>query len=82
MRLRVFEDLGNSVLSAQSLPDDFYTAAEAISVAHTAKRGTRTLDVLHVAAATTLGARTFLSFDLRQRLLAENCGLRVLPVVA
>jgi predicted nucleic acid-binding protein len=82
MRLRVVEDLGNGVLSAQSLPDNFYAIAEAISAAHTVKRGTRTLDVLHVAAATAIGARTFLSFDLRQRLLAEHCSLRVLPVIA
>lgn len=81
MRLRVVEDLGNGVLSALALPENFYAAAEAISAAHTAKRGTRTLDVLHVAAATALGARTFLSFDFRQRLLAEHCGLRVLPVL-
>ena len=81
MRLRVIEDLGNGVLSAQPLPDGLYAAAEAISAAHTAQRGTRTLDVLHVAAATSIGARTFLSFDLRQRLLAEHGGLRVLPEI-
>ena len=82
MRLRVIEDLGNGVLSAQSLPDHLYATAEIISATHTARRGTRTLDVLHVAAANALGARTFLSFDLRQRLLAEHCGLHVLPVLA
>ena len=82
MRVRVVEDLGNGVLSAQALPDSFYATTEAISAAHTAKRGTRTLDVLHVAAATALGARTFLSFDSRQRLLAEHCDLRVLPATA
>lgn len=82
MRVRVVEDLGNGALSVQSLPDSFYATAEAISDAHTAQRGTRTLDVLHVAAATALGARTFLSFDSRQRLLAEHCGLRMLPVIA
>lgn len=81
MRLRVVEDLGNGVLSAQPLPVRFYADAEAISAAHTVKRGTRTLDVLHVAAATAIGARTFLSFDFRQRLLAEHCGFRVLPVI-
>ena len=41
--------------------------------------GTRTLDLLHVAAGLRLGARVFLSFDVRQRKAAEGEGLRVLP---
>lgn len=81
MRLRVVEDLGNGVLSAQPVPAALYTTAESISAANTIRRGARTLDVLHVAAAIAFGARAFLSFDLRQRLLAEHCGLRVLPAV-
>jgi hypothetical protein len=39
----------------------------------------RTLDLLHIAAAQTLEARKFLSFDLRQREFAVRCGLHVLP---
>ena len=75
MRIRVVGDPGNGVLSAQALPENF-------SAARPAKRGTSTPDVLHVAAATALGARTFLSYDSRQHLLAEHAGLQVLPIMA
>jgi predicted nucleic acid-binding protein len=41
--------------------------------------GTRSLDVLHVAAASLLGALQFVSFDRRQRSLAFKAGLKILP---
>ena len=41
--------------------------------------GTRTLDVLHVAAALLLGTRRFFTFDQRQGALAERAGLAVQP---
>ena len=37
------------------------------------------LEILHVAAALTLGARVFVSFDDRQRKLARRARLKVLP---
>lgn len=40
--------------------------------------GIRTLDVLHVACACELKASAFLSFDERQRKLAERSGILVL----
>lgn len=40
----------------------------------------RSLDILHVAAALVLGATSFASFDGRQRELAKAEGLHVLPV--
>lgn len=43
----------------------------------TARGGHRTLDVLHVATAVHLGAREFLTFDERQRVLARYAGLKV-----
>lgn len=52
-------------------------AAE-LSVQHTARLGTRTLDVLHVATAVVLGAGRFVSYDKRQVGLAKAVGLRVL----
>ena len=52
--------------------------ATELSVRHTAALGTRTLDVLHVAAALTLEARRFVSYDRRQAALARAVGLRVL----
>jgi hypothetical protein len=44
--------------------------------------GTRTLDLLHVAAALILGAGQMFTFDARQRKAAHGEGLKVLPVMA
>ena len=41
--------------------------------------GTRTLDLMHVAAASLLFCNCFLSFDDRQRKVASALGLNVLP---
>lgn len=51
--------------------------AERLSAAFSAKLGTRSLDVLHVASALELGASEFLTFDKRQAALAKAAGLRV-----
>ena len=44
-----------------------------------AKLGTRTLDLLHVAAALVLKPDVFSTFDKRQRKLARMQRLRILP---
>ncbi|MBX3273403.1 MAG: type II toxin-antitoxin system VapC family toxin [Sandaracinaceae bacterium] len=44
---------------------------------HTARTGARTLDVLHVACAIVLERTTLVTYDRRQRALAEALGLRV-----
>jgi predicted nucleic acid-binding protein len=46
---------------------------------HSAKLGTRTLDVLHVASALVLRPEAFYTFDKRQHQLAKAVRLRVLP---
>lgn len=43
----------------------------------TMRNGGRTLDILHVACALVLGASHFLTFDAKQRLLAQESGLAV-----
>jgi predicted nucleic acid-binding protein len=53
--------------------------AERLSVAHTIQGGHRSWDVLHIATAMQRGAKTLLSFDLRQRGLAAANGLMVAP---
>ncbi len=45
--------------------------------AHTVRLGCRTLDIMHVACACQLAPDLFVSFDDRQRQLAELAGLRV-----
>ncbi|MCP5526339.1 MAG: type II toxin-antitoxin system VapC family toxin [Verrucomicrobiales bacterium] len=58
---------------------DVFGEAEALSAAKVAKLGTRAADVLHVAAAVTLGSREFYTFDARQQALAKAAGLKVKP---
>lgn len=51
--------------------------SKSLSIRQTATGGHRTMDVLHVATAVHLGAKKFLTFDARQRILAEFAGLEV-----
>jgi predicted nucleic acid-binding protein len=50
---------------------------EELGEKHTMALGVRTLDLLHVAAAVSLGAERFLTFDERQVPLARAAGLHV-----
>jgi predicted nucleic acid-binding protein len=51
--------------------------AETLGKAHTETLGIRGMDLLHVGIALTLGAKRFLTFDLRQVELAKLAGLNV-----
>ena len=55
--------------------------ASRLAAHYTPTIGTRTLDLLHVAAATLLHCDQFLSFDDRQRRVAAAVGLNVLPII-
>jgi predicted nucleic acid-binding protein len=57
-------------------PEAIYDEAARASRRHTAARGTRTLDVLHVAAALKLGMQALYRFDRRQAQLARAAGLK------
>ena len=73
-------DLNEGILT--HLPVDWmriFSVAEEVSDKHSAREGQRTIDLLHVAIALEAGAKTFLSFDHRQRRLAQSVGLRVKP---
>jgi len=70
-------DLSAGVYSSDSTPvAELMTEAERLSALHTEKLGTRSLDILHVAAALVLGCREMLTFDHRQLALARACGLK------
>jgi predicted nucleic acid-binding protein len=58
---------------------DVHRMAERLAFQHTAKRGHRSFDVLHIATALHIGASEFLTFDANQKELAEAEGL-VVPV--
>jgi predicted nucleic acid-binding protein len=61
------------------LPIDIFARAANLARHHTARYGTRSLYILHVATALAIGAEALLTFDRRQRRLAKAEGLRVLP---
>lgn len=67
------------VFRIEPLTPEFWDKAIAISRRHTTRLGTRTLDLLHVAAAIVLNADVLYSFDERQRKLAAAEQLPVLP---
>ena len=69
---------GRLVKKPVNWPVVFRIAAR-FSDQHTATVGTRSLDILHVAAAKALRAVEFVSFDGRQRTLAAAVGLKVAP---
>jgi hypothetical protein len=56
-----------------------FRIASMLSNRHSATIGTRSLDVLHVAAAKCMRVSEFISFDSRQRTLATTVRLKVAP---
>ena len=56
-----------------------YPAALRLRIYHSANKRFGAMDILHVATALHLGAGEFVSFDTRQRDLAEAEGMKVLP---
>lgn len=57
---------------------DVHRIAEELSAKHTAVRGHRFADILHVATALHLGSELFLSFDDNQRALADAEGMALI----
>jgi predicted nucleic acid-binding protein len=56
-----------------------YPAAQRLSIHHSEHKSFGAMDIVHVATAQELAAVKFLSFDDRQRELAESEGMEVLP---
>lgn len=74
------EDLAKGIFVIQPVPAaTLYPKAIELAERHSATLGTRSLDLMHVAAALILKADLFLSFDERQRKAAEKEGLRAGP---
>jgi len=70
-------DLESSILRLRRLEEEFFERARQLSRQTTAKLGTRTADLLHVAAALELGVDCLYSFDLQQRKLASVVRLKL-----
>jgi predicted nucleic acid-binding protein len=79
VRDHFLSDLRAGVFQIAELKPDIWHTAERLARRHTARLGTRTLDILHIAAALTLKPDAFLTFDERERKLARAERLRVLP---
>jgi predicted nucleic acid-binding protein len=76
--LLAFEkDLRDGVFQLRELTDVIFERGNQLSRQSTAKLGTRTADMLHVAAALELGADQLYTFDLRQRKLAQSVRLKL-----
>ena len=77
---QVDEDLRDRILIHTPVEwTEVFRRADHLSEAHATREGQRTIDLLHVAIALECGAKTFLSFDKRQRRLAQAAGLKVRP---
>jgi len=68
-------DVSSGVVIVEPMTEAIYLQARRLAATWTHTLGTRTLDIIHVAAATFLKADVFLTFDRRQRNLAEAAGL-------
>lgn len=79
VRAEFEQHVAAGVFRVEPLESEVWEKALRLSRRHSAKLGTRTLDLLHVAAALTLHPDVFFSFDERQRKLAKTERLRVLP---
>jgi predicted nucleic acid-binding protein len=71
------KDLRDGVFQLRELTDPILERAQQLSRQTTAKLGTRTADILHVAAALELGVDYLYSFDLHQRRLAQTVRLKL-----
>lgn len=75
---RDFEkDFSQGVFQLVRLPDEAFQRAQQISRRTGARLGTRTADLLHVAAALELNVDYLYSFDRQQRKLARTLRLKV-----
>lgn len=74
------EDVAHGIFIITPVPaSTLFAKAMELADRHSSGLGTRSLDLLHVAAALLLKADIFLSFDERQRQAAKAEGLNVKP---
>ena len=70
-------DLHEGLFQLRGLPERVFERGKQLSQQTTAKLGTRTADLLHVAAALELEVDCFYSFDQQQRKLARAVRLKL-----
>jgi len=81
LAIRAFEsDVGSGRFSRPTYDlGSVFTRAEHLSRRYSGDIGTRSLDLLHVAAALEADCTVFASYDQRQRKCAALSGLKVIP---
>jgi predicted nucleic acid-binding protein len=72
-------DVISGVFTVEPISPAVFERAKQLSKKHSSVLGTRSLDILHVAAAIVCGADRLYTFDVTQKRLASNVGLLVLP---
>lgn len=76
--LRGFEnDVRDGILSLRPLPDQVFARAQQLSKQTTQRLGTRTADLLHVAAALEMQVDYLYTFDQQQRKLSRGVGMNL-----
>jgi predicted nucleic acid-binding protein len=73
-------DIESGVLQLQPLPQSAFARAIAMAQSLTPSIGVRAADLLHVAAAIELGAKSLYTFDRKQHRTAQAAGLKVNPL--
>jgi predicted nucleic acid-binding protein len=73
-------DASIGVFQLRSLPETLFVRARRLSIETTPEMGTRTSDLLHIAAALELGADVLYTFDRQQRRLAKEMKLKINPM--
>jgi hypothetical protein len=81
LKLRLFQqDLKKGIYAVMPVSSSaLHSKTAELIDRHSARIGTRSLDLMHIATAILLKADVFLSFDLRQRKAAKLEGLTVKP---
>lgn len=81
LKKRLFrEDVADGIFTIVPIPAAvLFAKTTELADRHTAKLGTRSLDLMHVAAAILMDMKTFFSFDERQRKVAKAEGLKIKP---
>ncbi len=81
LKKRMFrDDIANGIFTIVAIPaTSLFAKTAELADRYSARLGTRSLDLMHVAAAVLLEADTFFSFDERQRKAAKAEGLKVRP---
>jgi predicted nucleic acid-binding protein len=75
---RKFEiNIASGSYLTRPLPESAFVRAKALAEKITPSIGVRAADLLHIAAAIELGAKSLYTFDLRQHKSAQAAGLKV-----